>query len=104
MHGTTVCRAHGGASPQVRAAAKRRLAEAEAAKNAANAYLRLAGEPPADPLTGLKALAARFHAVEADLFARIASEPERMSDLLLGWGGAAAKYLDTLMAWARVEP
>jgi hypothetical protein len=104
VKGSTVCGYHGGKAPQVRAAAARRLAEAQAAKDAADVYLRLAGEPPADPLTGLKELAARFHAIEADLFARIAADPGQMATLLVSWGAAASKYLDTLMAWSRLAP
>lgn len=102
--GATVCRMHGGAAPQVRRAAERRLAEAQAAQAASEVYLRLAGQPPADPVAGIKALAARFHAIESDLFSRIAAEPEQLAILLPAWGAAAAKYLDVLTAIVRAEP
>jgi hypothetical protein len=104
MRGSRVCRLHGGASPQARAAAARRLAEAEAKQAAAEVYVRHAGKAPDSPLEALKALAARFHAVEADLFAQIASKPDQMATLLPAWGASAAKYLDVLLGWSRIEP
>lgn len=104
IHGATVCRMHGGAAPQVKAAAARRVAEAEAQQAAAQTYIRLTGQQPDNPLEALKQLAGRFHAIEQDLFARIAEHPDQMAALLPGWGAAASRYLDVIVAWGRAEP
>ena len=54
MHGSARCYMHGGASPQARLAAKRRLAQAAATK----AIHRNGIAPVGDPIEGLRSLAA----------------------------------------------
>ena len=65
MHGTSVCFRHGGAAPQVKAAAERRQAEAEANKLLGSIW-RTEAEPVRDPITALQQLAGQLqHAVNA---------------------------------------
>lgn len=104
LAGGSVCHWHGGKSPLAARKAAQRLAAAEARQAAAQTFVRH-GEPmPENPLEALKALAGRFHAIEGDLFGRLAREPEQLAVLLPVWGAAAAKYLDVLTGWLRAEP
>ena len=59
MAGAEVCRVHGGRAPQVKAAAKRRLAEQEAARLAAKVLDDPNAAPIVDVVTELQALAGR---------------------------------------------
>ena len=59
IKGATVCYAHGGRAPQVKAAAKRRLAEQEAARLAAKVLDNPNAAPIVDVVTELQALAGR---------------------------------------------
>ena len=59
MAGAEVCRVHGGRAPQVKAAAKRRLAEQEAARLAAKVLDNPDAAPIVDVVTELQALAGR---------------------------------------------
>lgn len=60
MNGATVCRAHGGAAPQTRAAASRRLAEDKATRSLARQGVR----PLGDPLAAFSDIAAEAVAVK----------------------------------------
>jgi len=53
IKGGTVCRMHGGASPQARAAAAKRVAEAEAQKEMARAMVTLGSPVDVDPAKAL---------------------------------------------------
>lgn len=66
--GSTVCRSHGGSAPQVRKAARRRLAVAEADK----ALRELEYEPVADPVAELADIAGQAKALMAWAGARVA--------------------------------
>lgn len=70
VKGAKVCRMHGGAAPQVRAAAERRTAEAEVTA-AADRYAQTAA-PVADPLSALLALAGEIVGFKNYLAARVA--------------------------------
>jgi hypothetical protein len=70
IHGTTVCRVHGGSAPQVRAAAKARLAEAKARQEAAK-YVHNAPEL-ADPLGELLRVAGQMVAFKDFMGERVA--------------------------------
>jgi hypothetical protein len=69
IKGATVCGSHGGRAPQVRAAAARRVAEAEARKAAAN-YVADAGQLE-DPLGELLRVAGQMVAFKDHLAARV---------------------------------
>ncbi len=70
VRGATVCVAHGGRAPQVKAAAARRVAEAEVTA-AAERYARTAG-PVDDPLSALLAVAGEITGFKDYLAARVA--------------------------------
>lgn len=78
IRGGTVCNKHGGAAPQVRAAAQRRLREAEA-----NALMLTLGEPvPGDPAEIIAERIAARNGHVRWLYARVqALEPEALT-----WG------------------
>jgi hypothetical protein len=67
IKGSTVCASHGGAAPQVRAAASRRVAEDEIRQGLA----RLDVEPVGDPFTELSKLAGQVVAWKDALAAKV---------------------------------
>jgi len=77
VSGTTVCGTHGGRAPQVRAAARRRLVQAEAEKELGNVEVR----PIGDPVVELAELAAEAIAIYGWAKAK-AAEGEINADVL----------------------
>jgi len=77
MNGQDVCRFHGGASKQARAAAARRVAEAELTEQTRRALAVLDVAPVDNPLTALSELAGQVVAWKDALAARV-NELERI--------------------------
>lgn len=82
IRGATVCQAHGGSAPQVRAAAQRRLAEQEAART-----LSEVGVAPIDnPLQALADLVAETVALKDHLAAKVAALGDELRANNNKWG------------------
>lgn len=71
MRGQDVCRFHGGASPQAKAAAERRIAETELTEQTQRVLAALDVEPVDNPLTALSELAGQVVAFKDALADRV---------------------------------
>lgn len=78
MQGTTVCQIHGGRAPQVKAAARRRLVQAEAERELAKVEVRAIG----DPVVELADVAAQALAMLEWAKARATKEDQPDADVL----------------------
>lgn len=101
IRGGDVCRYHGGSAPQVRAAANRRRAEADAREAARRKLVKT--HAVTDPLAHLAELAAEVAAVRAALAGRMAEAPDQMPELLGAWGSAATLFNRVLVDWLRLR-
>lgn len=102
IRGADVCIKHGGGAPQVREAARARLAEAQAHEAARRRMVR--GQRVEDPIDELRELAAETVAVRRMLAGQMAADPARMAAALDAWGNVAGLLLRTLQAWLTVLP
>lgn len=94
MNGATVCRNHGGATPQVRAAAARRLTVAKVLADAEAVLAHEGVEAVADPVEALARLAAEADAFKSALAARV----NALKSVRYGASGAGTEQLRSEVA------